>query len=451
MRLDARWLHRLAAFLLVAACASGQKTKSAVAVESHVYARPLDDVLAETTTLLTQKGWTVERSGDLLGTNWRMDATGTALGYRVEGERIDEVHCSIRIEALAASSFAPGGPSGPAATSNAASGGRATNWDGVDAPTTLGEPPPGLVTLPRGRDDVLEFALLQRLDPRAAQAIAGADARAHAADAGPVVAAAVTSAPSAPGCEPELTGVDAFLAERRLVLLADVPGTKEIPDFVGRLACQAARRGIPTVVALELLRADQEWVDTYLASRATAADRAAFLQVMRSFGPQGSGSRGSEAVLELLDRIRVQRDAGLSIRVVLFDEGTHAATAAKVRASILEHLRRVEPETLLLVLVERAQARTLLGPGQSADNAPLGFALAHWGLNPLALDVRTAGGETWSCESGGRGTCGSVPVHARAPPVGASGSVEVYPSPDAEGFVGHYAVGTLSASSAPKP
>jgi hypothetical protein len=443
LRLDARRPRGFFLLLLLAACTGGQKSSHAVAVESQVYAQPLDEVLAEATTLLTQKGWHVERSGDLLGTNWRMDATGTALGYRVEGERIDEGHCSIRIEALAASSFAPGGPSGPT-PSNSASGGRATNWDGVDAPTTLGEPPPGLVTLPRGRDDALEFALMQRLDPRAAQAIVGADARTHATDAGPSMAAI----PSAPGCEPELTGVDALLTERRVILLADVPGTKEIPDFVGRLACQAARKGIPTVVALELLRIDQDSVDTYLASRATAGDRAAFLQAMRSFGPQGSGNRGSKAVLELLDRIRVQRDSGLSIRVILFDEVATASTPAKARAATLERLRRIEPETLLLVLVVRGQARTVLLSGESAESPPLGVALAHWGLNPLALDVRSPGGATWGCESGARGACGIVPVHLGAPPIGAP-SISVYPTPDAEGFFGLYAVGPLTPSSGP--
>jgi hypothetical protein len=45
-------------------CATGQKSGHTEAIESHVYARPLDDVLAAATTLLTQRGWRVERSGD---------------------------------------------------------------------------------------------------------------------------------------------------------------------------------------------------------------------------------------------------------------------------------------------------------------------------------------------------------------------------------------------------
>jgi hypothetical protein len=451
-----RPVRRLTGLLLLASCASGQKTTHTEAVQSHVYARPLDEVLTETTTLLTQKGWHVERSGDVLGTNWRFDASGSALGYRVEGERIDDVHCSIRIESLATTSFAPGAPTGSGG-SNGASGGKSTGWDGVDAPTTLGEPPPGLVTLPRGRDEALEWALLQRLDPRTAQAIQGADARTlaavGAADAGAaLLPGGAVNSPAPPGCEPELTGVDVPIADRRVVLLGDVPGTNEIPDFVGRLACQAARKDVPTVVALELLRVDQEWVDTYLASRGSAADRAGFLRVMRSFGAQASGAHGTEAVLALLDRIRTLRDAHLSVRVVAFDEAANSPERDKARASTLERVRRVDPDAFLLVVVERAQARTVLGPGESSEKPPLGWSLARWGLRPLSLDVRSPGGQAWSCDSGAQGACGLVAVHSKASPAGAaSRSVELYRSPDAQGFLGEYAVGPLTASSAPKP
>jgi hypothetical protein len=404
----------------------------------------------------------VERSGDQLGTNWRVDASGAVQGYRVEGERVDEAHCSIRIEALTATSFAPppstsqGSGTNPSGTptsargnggANAASGGRSTGWDGVDGPSTLGEPPPGMVTLPRGRAEALEWALLQRLDARAARAIAHADARSKATPA-----TALPVGPAAPpGCQPQPNGLEVPLSERRLVLLADVPGTNEIPDFVGRLACQAARRGVPTVLALELLRADQEWVDTYFASQGSAEDRVAFLQVTRSFDTSTSGGRGSEAVFKLLDRLRVLRDAGLPLHLVAFDEAAAAPHREKARASTLERVRRTNPEALLLVVVERSQARTVLHSGEAQDTAPLGWALAHWGLKPLSLDLVSPGGSAWSCPAG-RGGCLPVGVPATAAKVLAGNrDVELYESPDPQGFGGDYSVGPLTASSAAAP
>jgi hypothetical protein len=435
----------LAAVALVA-CASGQTaTRHTTAVESHVYALPLDDVLTETTTLLTRRGWRVERSGDSLGTNWRLDASGAALGYRVEGERLDAEHCSIRIESLAATSFAP--PPERGSGSAAPAGAATTAWEGVDAPTTLGEPPPGMVVLPRGRDEGLEWALLQVLDPRAAQAIEHADARSVAARPGDAGVA-----PTASGCAPpELSGVGRLLSERRLVLLADVSGTNEIPDFVGRLACQAARAGAPTVVALELLRVDQDWVDTYLASQGSPADRAAFLQVTRSFDPRLTGAEASDAVLLLLDRLRGLRDAGLPIRVVAFAEAANVPSRAKSEATTLERFRRTEPDAFMVVLTERSQARTALAPPETEGQGPLGFYLLHWGLEPVALDVHSPGGQVWACAAS---RCGPLPAAAPAAPPPATGptqSVALYASPDAQGFLGAYNVGAFTPTSLPKP
>jgi hypothetical protein len=466
-------MTRLAAVLLLASCATGQKSTHTEAIQSHVYPFPLDDVLTETSRLLVQKGWQVERAGDQLGTNWRSDGQGSVLGYRVEGERIDDTHCSIRIEALAATAFAPprggsptagsnpGGTPNPGRDSsagNGASGGKSTGWDGVDAPTTLGEPPAGMVTLPRGREETLEYALLQRLEPRAAQAIAHADARSPstalgAADGGSVLpVAAGTSAAPPVACESAPTGVQLPLAERRLVLVADIPGTNEIPAFVGRLACEAARSGVPTVVALELLRVDQESVDTYLASQGTSADRAAFLQVARSFSSRVSGSHASQAVLQLLDLLRTLRDTGHGLRVVVFDEPGNAPGRGKARASTLERVRRAEPESLLLVLVERSQVRTVLGRDETPATAPLGWYLAHWGLKPLSLDVRALGGQLWSCAAPGRGGCGPLSVPStEAPPRATAEAVELYASPDPQGLGGAYSLGPLTPSAAPVP
>ena len=447
--------RHLVSILLVGSCASGtQNTARTDAVQGHVYAVPVDDALAATTSLLTQKGWRVERQGDQLGTNWRVDATGSAIGYRVDGERIDEVHCSIHIESLAATSFA--GPTASRGPSSAASG-PGLPWDGVDAPTTLGEPPSGMVTLPRGRDEALEWELLQRLDPHAAASIQRAQAH-PAAGAAPATLDAGPAGPPSGGllppisCEPEPTGVEALFAGRPLVLLAEVRGTQQIPDFLGRLACLAARKGVPTLVALELLRSDQQWVDTYLASQGHKADRTAFLQVARSFNP-ASGGHATEEILEVLDGIRVLRDAGLSLRVVAFDDAS-ASGQAKARAGTLESARRAETDTLLLVLLDRSTARTVLGPSETPEQAPVGFYLAHWGLHPLALDVRSPGGQAWTCSGRAQGKCGPLPVsalQAQPPPGGLANSIRLYTAADGQGFAGEYVVGPLTASAPATP
>jgi hypothetical protein len=90
--------------LLCAACATGttSTTGQPEVVPSHVYARPLDDVLMQSKSLLGEEGWRVARVGNILATNWMGGATGTLVSYRVYGQRIDAGFCTIRIERLVA-------------------------------------------------------------------------------------------------------------------------------------------------------------------------------------------------------------------------------------------------------------------------------------------------------------------------------------------------------------
>jgi hypothetical protein len=426
--------------LLLAGCASGpQPTGHSEALQELVYAQPREDVLTEARGLLVAQGWRVQRAGDMLGTNWRRDGTGLASGYRVEATRVDASHCTVHIESLAAVALGPPIEDRQALTSNPAAPVMA-GADRQEALSTLSGPPAGLVVLPRGRDEALEWALLQRLDARAAQAIERLAARPQGQPSG---GGGEAGRRPAAACPQSLSPADAARVEARLVLLADVPGTAEIPAFVGALACQAAVAGTPVVVALELLRGDQAWVDTYFSSAGGAAERTAFLGVARSFGPAGLPGRGSEAVLALLDALRQLRDGGLPVRVLAFDEARTTAGRGQARARTLERARRAEPEALFLVLVERAAAT--VRPSETAEEEePLGLYLARWGLRPLPLDVRSPGGEAWACPSG---KCGPTPAAGKAAASDGPGhAVQLFASPDAEGFLGAYAVGPLTAS-----
>ena len=440
------WLLSVA---LLTCCATASKigtAESTEAVENHVYALPADTVLTTTENVLVKNGFRVDRQGNQLGTDWRPEASGSLAGYRVVVDPIDADHCTVHVEMVAATGLGSGG------------GGR--GGDSALDPelyNTLNEPPPGLVAMPRGRDDAFEWALLRALDPKAAKAIAAGEQRegTGGTDGGtptPLASGAGTPLPgaaaatSASSCGPAVPGADALSNGRRLVLLAAVPGTKEIPAFVAQLACQAATPGVPTVVALPLLRADQDWVDTYLSSAGKPADRTAFLHGARSFAP--GSTAGSTAVLDLLDKLRTLRDAGLPLGVVAFDEPATTPSREKARASGIEQLRRADLESLFVVVVGQESARTKLRPGEAPDQAPLGWYLARWGLAPVALALHTPGGQHWACGSATQ--CGPAPVTAPAPGPGQPiPSLVVSSSPDAEGFQGSYAVGPLTASPPP--
>jgi hypothetical protein len=213
-----------------------------------------------------------------------------------------------------------------------------------------------------------------------------------------------------------------------------------VPALVGDLVCRAANAGIHTVVGLELLRADQELLDTYLASADTAANRAAFLSASRSFR-SAAASPASTSLLELVDRIRALRDAGLPLRVFTFDEPPEAPGAGRARARTIEHQRRLDLDAATLVLVRWPEG----------GEAPLAGPLARWGLRPLPLEVRLSGGRAWTCAASGAGpACDEAPVPARPPPQGTPPPrIDLFGKPDADGFLGAFFVGMVTPSPPP--
>lgn len=102
----------MTAVLLLAGCATGTTTTNVrpEVIPSHVYPLPLDTVLAQVSPLLAKKGWRVQRSGDVLLTNWvggQVEADDgndakVLVGYRVFGERIDAGYCTVRVVRLVA-------------------------------------------------------------------------------------------------------------------------------------------------------------------------------------------------------------------------------------------------------------------------------------------------------------------------------------------------------------
>jgi hypothetical protein len=171
-------------FVLLTGCATTPPAPTATpeAIPSHVYARPLDDVLLETTTLLANNGWKVQRSGNTLVTEWRSGGEASAITYRVYGQRVDAAYCSVRIERVLATrtvvwteprlsghSPGPGAPNPVAASREM--------YNPYDVPPAEFEEdtpndkaggtavPYGLVISHIGRDKALELALEQRLEP----------------------------------------------------------------------------------------------------------------------------------------------------------------------------------------------------------------------------------------------------------------------------------------------
>lgn len=191
----------------------------------------------------------------------------------------------------------------------------------------------------------------------------------------------------------------AGIAGRRLVLLGEMHGTRETPALAGALAERYARDGEAVVLALEIDEAEQERVDRYLDSPGRAADRAALLEGGHWREPRHDG-RDSEAMLGLLEQVRVLRRRGEDVRVFLFDPGGEGGARDRGMADRLRAAVAEAPRARLLVLTGNVHAMVrapgnLLLDGKPYVPVTLGRLLADQA--PLSIRITARAGASIAC------------------------------------------------------
>jgi hypothetical protein len=259
---------------------------------------------------------------------------------------------------------------------------------------------------------------------------------------------------------PAVRGADAVLEAGAIVLLGEYHGTKEVPAFVGALACDAARRGYPVVVGLEFSVDEQPAFARFLASDGGPAARQELLRGAAWRQPMQDGRR-SEAMLSLLDTIRQLRAAHLPVEVFAFDVSFNEAETedetgdadADSEAELFRAysegmannvLARIEgsPNAIFLVLAGRMHTRTARGVPWDPDHLPAGYYLRARKPGVISLEGEHAGGTAWVCTDE---RCGvhELDDEDRGPTT----FIALHPAPDADsGVDGIFYVGRVTAS-----
>ena len=243
-------------------------------------------------------------------------------------------------------------------------------------------------------------------------------------------------------CE-SIDGLAERIAPGRIFLLGELHGTQQSPAFVFSVACAVAAHGAEVVVGLELASTAQEWVDRYLASPGQPADHEALLQHgiwTRSY----QDGRTSEAMLDLIERVRRLRHEGNSARILFFDapgatggQDREAKMASKIAASA-----RVHTEAVHVILTGNMHSRMVPGNRRDRDYEPMGYLLQRQvpGNRIVALEVAHEGGTAWICAP----DCGVTSLAVRH--AGPRWSIEIDDATRPSGHLGWYHVGTFSAS-----
>jgi hypothetical protein len=235
-------------------------------------------------------------------------------------------------------------------------------------------------------------------------------------------------------CVEAPTGADRWLAPGSMLVVGELHGTSEIPSVISALACSPSR-STETVVALEFPVAERAAVDRFLRTGSVA-------ELLSSAFWRGEfqDGRRSQAMLQLLQRLRQLRAEGRNLEVVLFVGGGAGLSHDEGMARELANAHAEHPLAAFLVLVGSVHAKKSIGTPWDPEFKAMAWHLAR--LVPATKSVLAtyAAGTAWVC---------CKPDHCAAHDYEANGSsanLAFIDGESAPGFDGSLFVGSIHAS-----
>lgn len=238
-----------------------------------------------------------------------------------------------------------------------------------------------------------------------------------------------------------LDPVPATVLKAPLLVLGEVHGTREVPEFVAAYLCTALQQKRKITLAIEFPSNEQGAIDAFMASAGTAQDVERFTGSTVWRKPMQDG-RTSAGMLRLIETARALRAGGADIRLAAVDA---EAPAPRREVAIAENLRAQLDKSAgrqVLALIGGLHAIRNKGKRNDPQYESAVYLLAD--RQPLALTVGTAGGTAWVCQGNTPAACRAAPWDInRVTPV-LDGPFSLVP-PSAQ-FDGVFYVGATTAS-----
>lgn len=200
--------------------------------------------------------------------------------------------------------------------------------------------------------------------------------------------------------------------ERRLVLLGESHGTREIPDLVETLATGYAQDG-PVLVGLEVAYGEQASLDAYMASDGGAQARAALREraYWTRHDDQHDGRR-SEDMLDLIESMRRLRAGGRDVALLAFDMNPDTPrrdgdARNRFMAQVVRSGVRALPRGRVLILAGHVHAM-LVRPSYAPPQMPTPTGVFLRDLDPASIRIGAKTGQSWACIT--PRPCGPVPA-----------------------------------------
>ncbi len=205
-------------------------------------------------------------------------------------------------------------------------------------------------------------------------------------------------------CDP-FPGAEPLLQPGQVVLLGEIHGTKEGPEFAGQIACNALEKDLMVTIALELPQADQDQLDEYLDSEGSIEDKRKFLG-LNFWTRDYQDGRASESIFKLIESVRALREEDKRIDVVFLDvEG--AKNRDKIMADRLLEDVKSYPNNFFIALTGNLHNIVSNGSGRMGS-----YMVEAIGKDQVvSLKQSYQGGTAWICLTGG--ICGPVDLKGK--------------------------------------
>ena len=254
------------------------------------------------------------------------------------------------------------------------------------------------------------------------------------------VSPAATLFPPNAGVDAGAEELDRYWTQHRLIMIGEMHGTNETPALVARLIALRAREE-PVLVGLEISADEQPAVDAFLRSGGGSSARDKLLAGAHWNRPMQDG-RSGQAIVQLLEAIRLLRHAGRRIDVVCFDLGGADATDANadrdaIMAANLRRAMDVRPSLRTISLSGNVHNQ-IREKTEFGTHSPMAWNLRD--LGPLSINIAGLHGAMWNCAP----NCGVHDFDFRSSgrPLG----LQIQDMPDASGYHGSLRLPEFTAS-----
>lgn len=232
-----------------------------------------------------------------------------------------------------------------------------------------------------------------------------------------------------------------LLEDYQFLIFGEVHGTNEIPSIFSDYVCAFGSKE-PVAVGVEWPAHSSTQLNDYISSRENGDEQVPLRIAAEMSGQQGADGRSTLAIVEMLERLRALKLAGLDITVVPFvpdSSDINGGQDAYERALADKLMANIPTGRRALILVGNVHAQR--AKFEISDG--LGFMpmAAHFPEDAtLGLAPRIASGSAWNCSAQG---CGANPVPARD--LSGYPEIEVFEQ-DRSGYGGAWLIGRVSAS-----